>query len=150
MGLKGGISIDADSGPFGYVLWCCGSRSWEVFTFFRLALAFFWGIVYFNTSMGSFRILKLVGFSKWLPHPVLTLNTIWDHWISSTRTLTTSKVILQIVDIFFKPIQTGIVFRCDNFRMKVAPFGWKFGLKLWTVFESNFDIAHRKHIFMRW
>ena len=25
MGLKGGISIDADYGPLGYVLWCCGS-----------------------------------------------------------------------------------------------------------------------------
>ena len=24
MGLKGGISIDANSGPLGYVLWCCG------------------------------------------------------------------------------------------------------------------------------
>ena len=38
-GLKGGISIDTDSGPLGYVFWCCGSRSWEVLTFFRLGLA---------------------------------------------------------------------------------------------------------------
>ena len=36
MCLKGGISIDADSGPIGYVLWCCGSRSWEVLTFFQI------------------------------------------------------------------------------------------------------------------
>ena len=36
MGLKGGISIDADSGPLGYVLWCCGSRSLEVFTFIQI------------------------------------------------------------------------------------------------------------------
>ena len=35
-GLKEGISIDADSGPLGYVLWCCGSRSWEVFTFYQI------------------------------------------------------------------------------------------------------------------
>ena len=35
-GLKGGILIDADSAPLGYVLWCCGSRSWEVFTFFQI------------------------------------------------------------------------------------------------------------------
>ena len=34
--LKGGMSIDADSGPLEYVLWCCGSRSWEVFTFFQI------------------------------------------------------------------------------------------------------------------
>ena len=37
MGLKGGNSIDEDSGPLGYVLWCCGSRSWEVvFTLFQI------------------------------------------------------------------------------------------------------------------
>ena len=28
MGLKRGLSIDADSGPLGYLLWCSGSRSW--------------------------------------------------------------------------------------------------------------------------
>ena len=27
-GMKGGISIDADSGPLGYEFPCCGSRSW--------------------------------------------------------------------------------------------------------------------------
>ena len=31
-GLKGGISIDTDSGPLGYVLRCCGSRSQDFFT----------------------------------------------------------------------------------------------------------------------
>ena len=31
-----GISIDADSGPLGYVLWCCGSL------FFRSAVAILW------------------------------------------------------------------------------------------------------------
>ena len=36
MGLKWGTLIDADSGPLGYVLWCCGSRRWEVFTFFQI------------------------------------------------------------------------------------------------------------------
>ena len=36
MGLKGGISIDADSGPHGYVLWCCGSRSQDFFTFIQV------------------------------------------------------------------------------------------------------------------
>ena len=35
-GLKGGISIDTDSGPLWYVLWCCGSRIWEAFTFFQI------------------------------------------------------------------------------------------------------------------
>ena len=31
---------------------------------------FCWCNIYFCTSIGSFRILKLVGFPKWLPHPV--------------------------------------------------------------------------------
>ena len=36
MGLKGGISIDADSGPLGYLLWCCGSRSQDFFIFIQV------------------------------------------------------------------------------------------------------------------
>ena len=32
-GMKGGISIATDSGPLGYVLWCCGSRTQDFFTF---------------------------------------------------------------------------------------------------------------------
>ena len=35
-GMKGGISIDVDSGPLGYVLWCCGSRSQDFFTFIQI------------------------------------------------------------------------------------------------------------------
>ena len=35
-GLKGGISIDADSGPPGYVLWCCGGICQENFTFIHI------------------------------------------------------------------------------------------------------------------
>ena len=34
-GLKGGISINADSGPPRYVLWCCGSICHEVLTFIQ-------------------------------------------------------------------------------------------------------------------
>ena len=34
--LKGGISIDTDSGPLGYVLWFCGSRSQDFFTFIQI------------------------------------------------------------------------------------------------------------------
>ena len=36
LGLKGGISIDVDSVPLGYVLWCCGSRSLDFFTFIQI------------------------------------------------------------------------------------------------------------------
>ena len=35
-GLKGGISIYADSGPPRYVLWCCGCICHEVLTFFQI------------------------------------------------------------------------------------------------------------------
>ena len=34
--LKGGISIDADSGPPRYVLWCCGGICHQVLTFFQI------------------------------------------------------------------------------------------------------------------
>jgi hypothetical protein len=34
--LKGGISIYTDSGLLGYVLWCCGSRSQDFFTFIQI------------------------------------------------------------------------------------------------------------------
>ena len=35
-GLKGGISIDADSGPPRYVLWCCGGICHQLLTFFQI------------------------------------------------------------------------------------------------------------------
>ena len=35
-GLKGGISIDTNSGPLGYVIWYCGSRSQDFFTFIQI------------------------------------------------------------------------------------------------------------------
>ena len=35
-GLKGGISIYADSGPPRYVLWCCGCICHEVLTFIQI------------------------------------------------------------------------------------------------------------------
>ena len=35
-GLKGGISIDTNFGPLGYVLWYCGSRSQDFFTFIQI------------------------------------------------------------------------------------------------------------------
>ena len=36
-GLKRRISIDADSGPLRYVLWCCGNRSQEEFSFIQFS-----------------------------------------------------------------------------------------------------------------
>ena len=36
LGLKGGISIDADSEPPRYVLWCCGGICHQLLTFFQI------------------------------------------------------------------------------------------------------------------
>ena len=36
MGLKGGISIDADSGPLRYVLWCCSGICHQPDTFIQI------------------------------------------------------------------------------------------------------------------
>ena len=36
MGLKEGISIDEDSGPLGYVLWCCGGICHQPDTFIQV------------------------------------------------------------------------------------------------------------------
>ena len=36
------ISIDADSGPLGYVLWRCGSISQDFYTFIQMGLAILW------------------------------------------------------------------------------------------------------------
>ena len=47
-GLKGGISIDADSGPPRYVLWCCGGIYHQPDTFFKIGSG--------HTVRGSFTI----------------------------------------------------------------------------------------------
>ena len=55
LGLKGGISIDADSGSLGYVFWCCGSRSWEVPTFFQNGSGHA-VLKYITTYLGSYNM----------------------------------------------------------------------------------------------
>ena len=69
-GLKGGISIDTDSGPVGYVLWCCGSKSQDFLLLFRLTLAILWVEISQN----------FVAFSEYM-------NFIWleQQWLSKQR-----------------------------------------------------------------
>ena len=62
MGLKGGISIDADSGPLGYVLWCCGSRSQDFFTFIQISSGHTVCPIYWEN--GSVKICTLQASSK--------------------------------------------------------------------------------------
>ena len=70
MGLKGRISIDAESGPLGNVLWCCGSRNWEVFTFFRLALAILW----WESAVGHYPINNYLAVNIGRPNYVQISN----------------------------------------------------------------------------
>ena len=69
MGLKGGISIDADSGPLGYVLWCCGGRSQDFFTFIQIGsghtvgcvligICFFWNLIKLGCAFFEFAHLQ--------------------------------------------------------------------------------------------
>ena len=57
-GLKEGISIDADSGPPRYVLWCCGGICHEVLTFIQIG----WGHTVGKRSKTQKK--KLTAFSK--------------------------------------------------------------------------------------
>ena len=61
--LKRGISIDTDSGPLGYVLWCCGSRNHDFLLLFRLALAILWDRIilknYFKIWIKNLNMLPL-------------------------------------------------------------------------------------------
>ena len=61
MGLKGGISIDADSGPLGYVLWCCGSESWDFFTFIQICSS---RTVWQISAENDFRIFTNLSFNQ--------------------------------------------------------------------------------------
>ena len=53
-----GISINADSGPLRYLLWCCGSRSQEECTFIQIGSShtvpnqlYFCALVYLNETL---------------------------------------------------------------------------------------------------
>ena len=61
-GLKGGISIDADSGPPKYEPWCCAGICQDFFTFIQI---------------GSGHTVKRVGNFKYSKCPVCTLQNSW-------------------------------------------------------------------------
>ena len=64
MGLKGRISIDADSGPLGYVLWYCGSRSHDFFTFIQIGSGHKYCNVNLSKTLISCIFSQLQFFSK--------------------------------------------------------------------------------------
>jgi hypothetical protein len=59
--LKGGILIDTYSWPLGYVLWCCGSRSQVLFTFFQI---FSWLNILGNYILWLFIYIILILFFR--------------------------------------------------------------------------------------
>ena len=75
--LKGMILIDAYSGPLGYLLLCCGSRSWEMFPFFfRLALAIL--CFFFTKTNLNYTILAYIDtFGGHFSHP-LSMGSVWS------------------------------------------------------------------------
>ena len=50
---------------------------WCIVCFCTINGSFCWCMIHLFTSNGFFRILKLVGFSKWLPHPVLSGDPLY-------------------------------------------------------------------------
>ena len=66
-GLKGGISIDADSGPPRYVLWCCDGICHQVLTFFKIGSGYTvrWTLIKCLISMLSNLAETLNSSAKW-------------------------------------------------------------------------------------
>ena len=58
-GLKGGISIDADSGPPRYVLWCCGGICHQVLTFFQIGCGHTVICMIFSTKLEAPKLFSL-------------------------------------------------------------------------------------------
>ena len=81
-GLKGGISIDADSRPLRYVLWCCGSICHQVFTFIQwmadrqsihnCKISDAWFVPIFVRERDHFEIFANIGYPLTFLLPVLS------------------------------------------------------------------------------
>ena len=77
-GLKGGgISIDADSGPHRYVLWCWGSICHQPFTFFKLTVAILCYVHFFFSQKEPRGYAKVIG-TKYYKHLVMIWYKKWD------------------------------------------------------------------------
>ena len=61
-GLKGGILIDADSGPPRYVLWCCGGICHQVLTFIQIGCGH---TVAYDISYKEMRRFHRIGTLTW-------------------------------------------------------------------------------------
>ena len=55
---KGGISIDADSGPLRYVLWCCDSICHQLFSFIQVGSGHAVEDAEYNLTLRSTQLIK--------------------------------------------------------------------------------------------
>ena len=76
--LKGGISIDADSGLLKYVVWCCGSICRQLLTFIQICSGHTVGAVLLK--VGLFR--KISWCSWWSSNldAKSTFEMFWFYW----------------------------------------------------------------------
>ena len=77
-GLKEGISIDADSGPPRYVLWCCGGICHQLLTFFQIGCGH---TVHFNcfVRQNCNFIFCLFLARGWFPHTPTKPYSLTQH-----------------------------------------------------------------------
>ena len=96
-GLKGGISIDADSGPLRHVLWCCGSICHQLLTFIQICYGH--TVVYYVCKILFRLYLALLCF------------LIWTHWTSIyiLRMLTNETFVLYKLFYFIFPALIHLV-----------------------------------------
>ena len=81
-----GISIDTDSGPLRYVLWCCGSICHQLFTFIQIGCDH---IVIQQPSL--YRLSKIERTNPAAFHSYFVLNDIGYQFWSSTSEVTLCK-----------------------------------------------------------
>ena len=124
LGLKGGISIDADFGPLGYVLWNCGSRSWEVFTFFS---DWFWPYCVKGSLICCLWLLKCM-----FPKNELELCSV--NWTFLIIQNSNNLSIFQFETKITLILQTMLAIPCFHLE---NIFGKKDGIKM-TAISNNF------------
>ena len=115
-GLKGGISIDADSGPPRYVLWCCSGICHQLLTFFQIGCGH---TVYLDIRasckiswkhlfLGFFLVICQTGWRIllfldcfftfiWPLKVIKTLFTYFNHQIKSITSLNCNTKLIQFV-----------------------------------------------------
>ena len=118
-GLKGEISIDADSGPLGYVLWCCGSIFQQLFTFIQIGSG--------HTCVWFIYVLTQKEHTIWIK-AVMCQNL---------RFISTSDSKVPKIQIFIWCTGTAFREKSDRFNSYQHPY-WQ----CYFIFFCNFTATH--------